>query len=134
MEETLINRIRQAETDDEELNAVAAALSAGQVTVHQLTQALGIADSELGDFLISRAQVISVPASLQPGDIIVSTQRAASTVIRVERAYRRRAGESSYSAEVTMPGNRRQKVDAETIDQWFPVKVVRAQQDQGPED
>ncbi|GAA0992620.1 hypothetical protein GCM10009551_053720 [Nocardiopsis tropica] len=121
-----LDRIRRAEEDAEELDAVLEALSAEKASTHQIADALGIADGELGAFLSSRAVVVDTPAALRAGDIIVATEHAASTLIKVQRPYRRLIGEPAYSAEIIMPGSRHcQRVDGAVLAPWFPVKVLR---------
>ena len=119
-----LEQVRLARSDDEELRAVLAALDE-KATVHQITSALGISDGEFGAFLASRAVEVTRPTQLEQGDLVVSTQLADRTLIRVARPYRRPVGSREYSAEVLMPGNRQRQLNAAAIEPWFPVKVVR---------
>lgn len=118
-------RIRGACTDEDEIAAVVAALAVSSVSLHQVAEALGVGGEDLAVWAAARSTPVVAPASLQAGDVIVRTQAAAATMIRVERPYRRVAGAGTYSAEVTIRGRRR-TVAFEAFMDWFPVDVLRA--------
>ncbi len=102
------------------------ALGSGKVSLHQVAAAMGFSEADLPAWVACHAVRVHAPASLLVGDIIVATQvAAATTVIRVEKPYRRPAGEDRYSAEVSIRGRRR-PLDEDEVAGWFPVDVLRS--------